>query len=279
MLLGIVLVGVWLAPCVQSASLTLHPERAHPLDLAITGELEGLDAGATGYIRAKDLHALPTRDLVVEDEYLPGKRMARIVLLTDLWAALPTRAGMDTLLADCDDGYASVFTKDFIMKSQPFLIVGFDDKTLDAWKELGFAFNAGPYIISVSNRLSPGISDLLDVSHKQPWAVSRIAVVKHDAYFTSLASTKVSPAIDQGREIWINSCYSCHRSPDRKTGGTKSTVPFSVIQSYAHYNRSYLKQYIRDPKKLNPAAKMEPHPHYTDQQLDQLIAFLRALPR
>lgn len=280
---GLLIVRVWvfvgLVPAGYGASLTLHPDRLHPLDLAISGELVGLEPGKTAYLRARDLQSLPTQLLTVENYYQTGKQTAKVVLLSDLWAALPLAPGADTLLAHCEDGYASVFPLTFIEQHRPFVILEFEGKTLEAWAELGFSFNAGPYIISVSEVLSPGVRAVLDIGHKEPWAVNRLSVIAYRARFASLYSTKTSPAIDQGRQIWVNSCFSCHLGPDRETGGNKSGIPFGVVQSYAHHNTSYLKQYIRDPKKLVPAARMEPHPHYTDDQLNALIAFLRSLPR
>jgi len=87
---------------------------------------------------------------------------------------------------------------------------------------------------------------------------------------------KLSARAQEGREIWVNSCTSCHRGPGSSFGGTKSDRPFEVLVAHASLNQDYFKKYVRDPKSVVPTAKMEPHPHYTDAQLDALIAFLEA---
>ena len=35
-------------------------------------------------------------------------------------------------------------------------------------------------------------------------------------------------------------------------------------------------RFVRDPQKTMPGAKMEAHPHYTDTQLEALMAFITA---
>ena len=47
-----------------------------------------------------------------------------------------------------------------------------------------------------------------------------------------------------------------------------------LVDAHACHNPDYFKRYVRAPKSLVAAAKMEPHPHYTDTQLDELIAFV-----
>ena len=61
--------------------------------------------------------------------------------------------------------------------------------------------------------------------------------------------------------------------------GTKSDRPFEVLAAHAGYNQAYFKNYVRDPKSVSASAKMEAHPHYTDGQLDALMAFITAEPK
>jgi hypothetical protein len=80
----------------------------------------------------------------------------------------------------------------------------------------------------------------------------------------------------QGREIWVNSCACCHQGPGRIFGGSKCPQPFPVIQAIAGYSPDFFKKYVRNPKAMMAEALMEPHPHYTDAQLDELIGFITA---
>ena len=265
----------------RAASLSLHQDRSDPLDIAISGELEGLAPGQIGYLWAKELRTLPGKTLVSDNRYFKGKNRLTVIPLEELWAALPRRSGTDTLLASCADGYASVYGKDFLEKYRPFLVIAINGLPLDKVTENGAVFDGGPYIIDVSESLAPGVSVFLDIGHKEPWGVTSLAVVAHSVYFASLYPAKTTPssdpAVDQGRSIWINSCNSCHQGPDQHIGGNKSGIPFAVVQAQALYNQSYFRQYVRDPQKIASGSKMEPHPHYTDAHFDALTAFLRSI--
>jgi cytochrome c2 len=49
-----------------------------------------------------------------------------------------------------------------------------------------------------------------------------------------------------------------------------------VVQAIAGYNPGFFKNYVHNPRAMMPEAVMEAHPHYTDAQLDDLIAFITA---
>jgi hypothetical protein len=46
----------------------------------------------------------------VDGEFMKGPQVLTVVFLSDLWKALPTGPGADSILATCADGYASVYT-------------------------------------------------------------------------------------------------------------------------------------------------------------------------
>ncbi len=259
------------------AAIEIHPVASSPYDLAITGLLEDVPSGETRFITWADLRKLPTSKLKLEGEFVPGEQEVTVVYVSDLWAALPLKEGADALLATCTDGYASVYKKEFIADYRPFVVLEINGKGPEQWPPAGLTFNPGPYVISVSPVIVPAVAGLLDASHKRPWGVSRIEVANYAARFAALYSGALeNPAakVADGREIWVNSCYSCHQGPVPELGGTKSDRPFQVLTAYAKYNPDYLKAYVRDPQKVMPGAKMAAHPHYTDEQLDALIAFL-----
>ncbi len=265
--------------CGFSAELALHAQKTDPYDLAVSGELTGVPAGETRWIAWSDLRKLPSTVLSVDNEFVPGRQQVTAVFLKEVWDRLPRGATADAVLADCNDGYASVYRRDYIEKSRPFLVLEINGRGPGEWPPKGLAFNPGPYVISVSDEVVPGVSRQLDVGHKRPWGVTSLRVVNFDRHFASTATgawAGLSKRAEAGREIWINSCYSCHSGPDNALGGTKAGRPFAVLQTLAAYNKSYFSGYIRAPKDLNPAAKMEPHPHYSDEQIKQIIAFVTA---
>ena len=268
-----------LAAAPRARALELHPERSSPFDLALTGRLSGVPAGATTYARWADLRALPTSKVSVDGEFAPGQQELTVVFLADLWKALPAAPGADTLLATCSDGYASVFTSAFVASYRPFLVLEINGKGPADWPPPGLTYNPGPYVITVSKILVPAAAGYRDLEHKQPWGVSSLEVASyadrfHAVYSGTFASLS-APAAD-GREIWVNSCASCHEGPAGIFGGTKAARPFPVIAAFAKSDRAFFEKYVRDPRSLVPGAQMEPHPHYTDAELSGLEAFLAA---
>lgn len=262
------------------AALPLQRERTSPYDLILTGRLAGVPAGEERFVRWADLRALPTVKLRLDGEFVPGEQELTVVFLSDVWAALPRGAGADTLLATCaSDGYASIYRERFIADYRPFLVLEINGQGPEKWPPPGLNYNPGPYVITISAHVVPAVATLLDAGHKKPWGVTAVEVANfaerdRDSFTGRWAS--LSPRAEAGREIWINSCASCHAGPGRTFGGTKSGRPFDVVAAHAANEPAFFKKYVRAPTSLVPAAQMEAHPHYTDAQLDALIAFITA---
>ena len=240
-----------------------------------------MPAGAVRYLRWADLRALSVGKLKVPDEFGPGTQELTVLFLGDLLDALPLEPGADVVLATCSDQYASVYRRDFIARYRPFLVLEIDGVGPDRWPPPGMAFSPGPYPILVSATVVPDAARLLDLGHKKPWGVVAIDLETysdafHDAFSGRWAA--LSSHADHGREIWINSCARCHPGPGSTFGGTKSGQPFAVLQAVAVGDPHLLMTYVRNPTSINPNAKMEPHPHYSDDQLKDLIAFILADP-
>lgn len=260
-------------------TLELHVERSSPYDLEISGRLEGLPAGGSRYLRWQALRALPVTRLKVEGEFVSGEQEVTVVFLEDLLRRLPLEPGVDTVLATCTDRYASVYTAKFMKQYRPFLVLEINGDGPERWPPPGLNYNPGPYVISVSDTVAPGVSSILDIGHKRPWGTAALELAVYAERFRTAYEGRwstLSAAAVQGREVWINSCSSCHQGPDGLWGGNKSERPFAVLEALAGYNAAYFKTYVRTPQAINPSAKMEPHPHYTDEQLDALIAFVTA---
>jgi cytochrome c1 len=149
----------------------------------------------------------------------------------------------------------------------------------EKWPPPGLTYNPGPYVITVSADLVPGVASYRDLEHKKPWGVTTLEVASFSDKYKGAYTGKwasLSQAAQRGREIWINSCASCHPGPAGTFSGTKAGRPFQVIAAYAGYDRGFFVKYVRDPKSLVASAKMEPHPDYTDAELSDLIEFITA---
>ncbi|HEY1765951.1 MAG TPA: cytochrome c [Opitutaceae bacterium] len=258
-------------------ALDLHPTRSSATDLEVTGRLAGVTPGDARFVAWSDLRALPTRVLEMDGEFVSGKQLVTALFLADLMKALPVKPGTDCFLATCADGYASVFTSAFMARYRPFLVLEINGKGPKDWPPKGLAFNPGPYVITVSTTLAPEFATYRDSEHKRPWSVTTLEAASYAERFKAIYSgrwARLSASAQDGREIWVNSCASCHQGPAEVFGGTKAGRPFQAIQAYAGYDRMFFDKYVRDPKSIMACAQMEPHPHYGDAELDGLAAFL-----
>jgi hypothetical protein len=265
----------------RGEALELHRDRGSPFDLALTGRLAGLAAGETRYATWAELRALPTSALTLDGEFVKGPQALTVVFLADLVKALPVEPGSDAVLASCVDGYASVYNSAFISTYRPFLVLEINGQGPRDWPPKGLEFNPGPYVVTVSPALVPAFARYRDAQHKKPWGVTTLEIASYADRFGALYGgprASLAPAAREGREIWVNSCASCHPGPAGTFGGTKSGRPFPVIAAYAGADRAYFDRYVRDPKSLVPCAQMEPHPGYTDAELSGLAAFITAGP-
>lgn len=263
----------------EAGAVALHVARSSACDLAVTGQLAGLPAGETRFVRWSDVRALPTVRLELTGEFVAGEQQVTAVFLADLVRALPLTAEADIVLATCEDGYASIYRVADFPAIRPFVVLEINGEGPEHWPPAGLKFNPGPYVISVAASVAPAVAQLLDANHKRPWSVSKLEFANYAGRFRDAHSDKwsaLSPRAQRGREIWINSCLSCHRGPGATFGGTKSDRPFEVIFAHAAFNADYFRRYVRDPKGVIAGAKMEAHVHYTDDQLDALIAFITA---
>jgi hypothetical protein len=263
----------------RAGTLTLLPGPGAAHDLPISGLLAGPPAGTPLHVARADLATLPTTDVDVTGDFGTKAKVAKVVLFEDLMQALPLAPGADLILADCKDGYMGVYPVAFIHRYHPFLILQLDGIGPEGWPPPGLQYDPGPFVAYVSEKLAPGVGTFRDVEHKKPWGVTDLRVTSLAAAFGGFYRDRwadAPPLVTQGREIWIHSCASCHPGPAGVTGGTKSGMPFAVLVAVAGSNPKFLMQYVRDPKSLVPTAKMEPHPHYSDAELGQLIAFLTA---
>jgi cytochrome c2 len=265
----------------SAQELALSPQRTSPFDLALTGKLQGLPADGVRYVAWSQLRALPVKKIRIDGEFFTGEQEVTVLFLDELWQHLPRADGADTLLGQCNDGYASVFTRDFIAHYRPFLVLEINGAGPSHWPPPGMKYNPGPYVISISAGLQADVARLIDAGHKKPWGVTTIEVASFAERFRGVQTgpyATVTPEIAAGRDLWINSCACCHEGPGKIFGGTKSGQPFAVLRAIAASDPVFFKRYVREPQAVSPSAKMEAHPHYSEAQLDALIAFIRRAP-
>ena len=67
---------------------------------------------------------------------------------------------------------------------------------------------------------------------------------------------------------------SCHAWEDQKLGGVLSNRNSTILGVHARYNADYFKNYVYEPSRFIPDVLMPAHPHYTDDKIEAIAAFL-----
>lgn len=258
--------GLFALPCLLASVIPWHAVRQSALDLEI------LDRPPR-FVSWADLYRhLPRRALTLRGEFASGPVPVEAALLSDLQRGLNENRA-DVAIARCSDGYLSVFPRAFIERYRPVLVLTLNGLPPAQWPPPGMKDDPGPFLITVSEELAPGVGRLPDISHKEPWSVVSLEFGREDALFAPL-----SPADPAARRLWINSCASCHAGPPGVPGGVRSGVAFATLQADARQRPDFIRRYVQAPRSLNPAARMEAQPDDTGPALDALIAFLRRPP-
>ncbi|MEE4660369.1 MAG: c-type cytochrome [Halieaceae bacterium] len=261
-----------------ATELTLSRERTSDTDLEVFGLLQGLAAGESGFIAHADLLTLPTETLSLKvDFYLEPSFEVTVVFMDDVLAALPLAEGADTALMHCRDGYLSIFTDSFRRDYRPFFVLQIEGSNPEDWPETLNEQYLGPYFVSVSETLTPAYTDLFDGWSKRPWGAYALEVVNYQDEYAPVyegAFARLSESAQQGRDMYLNNCMSCHQWEDGHFGGTTSNRVFPVLASTAVYNNDYFRSFVRNPSRYMKGVYMPAHAHYTDADFEKLTDFL-----
>ncbi len=257
-----------------SVTIPLSDKRSSADDLCVVGPIDGFDSETSLYLAYKDLIKLPTETLVTDIVWLGEKRMATVLSIDALMAALGIGERSDFVVADCLDGYQANFDAEVLSKNKPYLVLQIDGAPPKFW---GFQDGAANFAYYLNLKNEDGV---LNPEHKKPFGVNRLEFTSREVKLAEIyegAFANLSPEAALGREIYVGSCYSCHRPLSGNFGGTLSNRNLEVIAAHAKYNRQYFLDWTRDPQGQIESVKMGPHP-YAEEQLDQLIAFLIKVP-
>jgi mono/diheme cytochrome c family protein len=113
-------------------------------------------------------------------------------------------------------------------------------------------------------------------THPRPWQLASIEIASFEALYPHTVPTgepEGSPAM-RGFELFRGECIRCH-AVNREGGrvGPELNVPQSIVE---YRDPEFLRAYIRDPLRFRYGA-MPPHPGLDDADLDDLIAYFRAM--
>jgi mono/diheme cytochrome c family protein len=268
--------AVAVLPAADSQSI-LHAKRFSSGDLEVDGELAGVPARATRFIRYEDLLHLPQESFTVNDDSnLPaGTRISGVSL--DSLAHLLGRTPADSLIvAICDDGYRANYPHDYLAAHHPLLVLRINGKLHDQWPTLREGGNPGPYLIS-HPMFKPVFKVLSHEDEPQiPYGVVRIEFHTESVVFGAIQPPGNWPEnspVEQGYVIARQDCFRCHNTGSE--GGTKAGHSWLQLANDAAQDGHRFRQTIRNPTSASPKATMPAHTSYDDATLDALTAYFK----
>jgi hypothetical protein len=249
--------------------------RSSPEDLEVGGELSGLPAGSTRYVRYEDLLRLPQETYTISDDTnFKGKTEISGVALTTLAKLFGKAEHSDLIVAICYDKYRSNYPSDYLADHHPILVLKINGKTREQWPLSEYGGPMGPYLISHPT-FKPSFTVLSHQDEAQiPFGVSRLEFRTQAVVFGVIKPqgnwAKDSP-VWQGYRIASQDCFRCHGLYNE--GGERASRSWLILAAWAATDQAGFEQYIHNPKSIQESAKMPAHGDYDKATLDALTAY------
>ena len=255
----------------------LHAERSSPGDLEVGGELSGVPAGETRYVRYEDLLRLPQETYTVaDDSNFRGTTEMGGVALSTLAEMLGNSA--DMIVAICYDRYRTNYPKDYLAAHHPILVLRINGKDRNQWPTTAEnSESMAPYVIS-HPEFKPAFKVLSHEEEPQiPYGVVRIEFRREAEVFGAIrppGTWRTDSPVGMGYVIARQDCFRCHNMGAE--GGTMAGRSWLQLAVMADRDPSRFGKIIRDPAAVTPGAKMPGQPGYDNPTLDALTAYFRS---
>ena len=276
---GLALLGVVAVASLQAAGpkrIVLQTQRTSAQDLEITGDVPGIPAGQSRFVRYGDLAGLAQVAYTVKDDTnFDGPVQLSGVPLTELVQELGFTGGKQLIAAICTDGYEGHFTAEYRAVHHPFLVLKLNGKQPGQWGRSPDQEPYAPYFIS-HPFFKPSFSILAHADEAQlPLGIVQLRFYAQDAELAELKPPANAPAATmQGDRIAFQNCLRCHRAAD--IGGTKSPFGWPQLALIAQGNASAFGNYIIQPNRVNPEATMPANPKYDAATVAALTAYFQS---
>ncbi|MGA2537785.1 MAG: c-type cytochrome [Terracidiphilus sp.] len=260
-----------------AADSILHAHRSSTGDLEVGGALAGLPSGSTRFIRYEDLLRLPQESYTVtDDSNFHGSTQIAGVALDTLARMLGKTPDDALIVAICYDKYRTNYPRDYVAAHHPVLVLRINGQLRNRWPRSKDGGPLGPYLIS-HPFFKPSFKILSHDDEPQiPYGVTRIEMRQESVVFGAIRPRGQWPAdsrVGQGYVIARQDCFRCHNMGAE--GGTMAGRSWLKLAARAKEDGVTFRQTIRDPKSLNPDAKMPAHSDYNDATLDALTAYFK----
>lgn len=256
----------------------LRTQRSSPGDLEVGGELAGLPAGSTRYVRYEDLLNLPQETYTVSDDSdLPRNTVVSGVALTTLARFFGQSPASTLIVAICYDRYRTNYPLDYLAAHHPLLVLRINGLLRAGWPSSVKGAAMGPYLIS-HPFFKPAFKVLSHEDEPQiPYGVTRLEFRRESVVFGAIRPPGRWPAnspVEQGYRIARQDCFRCHNSGAE--GGQMAGKSWLELSSVAQTDPARFKRIIRAPASVTPGSRMTSEPGYDDATLDALTAYFRS---
>jgi len=243
----------------------------------VGGSLAGLPSGSARFIRYEDLLRLPQESYTVtDDSNFQGSTQIEGVALATLARMLGATPEDALIVAICYDKYRTNYPRDYVAAHHPVLVLRINGQLRNRWPRSKDGEPLGPYLIS-HPFFKPAFKVLSHDDEPQiPYGVTRLEIRKESVVFGAIRPVGQWPSdsqVGQGYVIARQDCFRCHNMGAE--GGTMAGRSWLNLAARAKEDGVTFRQTIRNPKSLNPGAKMPAHSEYDDTTLEALTAYFK----
>lgn len=169
------------------------------------------------------------------------------------------------------DGYTVPLQGARLLEGGAFVAFA-DDEHPDRWEPIGpRRSDPAPFYLVWKQRSQCNLE-----THPRPWQLAVIEVTRFEAAFPHTVPTgePEESAARRGFATFARECVRCH-AINREGGrvGPDLNVPRSIVE---YRPTEQIRAYIRNPLSFRYGA-MPPHPHLSDGDLDDLVAYFTAM--
>jgi len=259
------------------SKLPLHAERASAGDLEVGGDLAGLPAGSTRYVRYVDLLRLPQESYTVSDDSnFAAKTVIEGVALDELARSIGNAPKDLLIVAICYDKYRTNYPPDYLATHRPLLVLRINGQTREHWPLSEYGGSMGPYLIS-HPFFKPAFKVLSHEDEPQiPFGVVRLELRTEPEVFGPIRpgpAWRENEQVQQGFVIARQDCFRCHNMGAQ--GGTMAGHSWRELAQIAASDGPLFRKTIHDPASVNPGAKMPARTDYDEATLQALTAYFK----
>jgi mono/diheme cytochrome c family protein len=253
----------------------LRTNRSSPGDLEVGGELAGVAAGSTRFIRYEDLLQLPLETYRVDDDtnFQGATKISGVSLDT---LAHTFGQSTDMIVAICYDHYRTNYPHDYVMAHHPLLVLQVNGLEREHWPSAESGGSMGPYLISHPS-FKPSFKVLSHEDEPQiPYGVTRIEFRRESQVFGAIrppGNWTSDSRVGQGYVIARQDCFRCHNMG--REGGTMAGRSWLKLAAIANADGSRFRKIIHDPSSVRVGAKMPAHRDYDAATLKALTAYFK----